>query len=62
MGLYQDPETCISPPTRVRCTYGCLHRRHISAGGVQQLIEDQVSGLVYFLECLGFMINKKKSI
>ena len=35
MGLYQDPETCISPPTRVRCTYGCLHRRHISAGGVQ---------------------------
>ena len=30
--------------------------------GSKQLIEDQVSGLVYFLECLGFMINKKKSI
>ena len=28
----------------------------------RELLEDQVSGLVYLLECLGFLINMKKSL
>ena len=28
MGLYQDPKTSFGPPTRIRSTYDCIHRRH----------------------------------
>lgn len=28
----------------------------------RDLIQDQVTGILYFLECLGFIVNRKKSI
>ena len=60
VGLYQDPETCISPPMRDRSMYGCLHRRHISAGGVCTVNRrPSTRTIVYLLECLEFMINKQ---
>ena len=61
MGLYQDPQTCISYFKRIRSPYDRLHRRYPFAGGVQAVTGGPCSRTGLFTRMSG-VYNKQGEV
>ena len=61
LGLYQDPQACCSPRTRAGDVGNIYIDDILLMAESKERLRDQVAGLVYLLECLGFVVNTEKT-